>query len=71
VAREWGIPAVCALQELTVHEDTFEIAGTLFREGDILSIDGTTGDVFIGAAKIAGGEEEDPYVATLRAWRDG
>jgi len=70
VAREWGIPAVCALEALTVHDDTFEIAGTLFHEGDILSIDGTTGDVFIGAAKIAAGEAEDPYVATLRAWRD-
>jgi pyruvate,orthophosphate dikinase len=70
VAREWGIPAVCALEGLRVHDETFEIAGNLLREGDVLSIDGTTGDVFIGAAKIAGGEEEDPYVTILRAWRD-
>jgi pyruvate,orthophosphate dikinase len=71
VAREWGIPAVCGLEALTVHDQTFEIAGTVSREGDVLSIDGTTGDVFLGEAKIAAGGEEDSYVRILRAWSAG
>jgi len=68
VAREWGIPAVCGLAALSIDgEESFAIGGVALREGDVLSIDGTTGDVFLGeTTTVAGGE--DPYVAILRDW---
>jgi hypothetical protein len=38
----------------------------VYREGDILSIDGDTGAVYAGA--IASRVAVDPYLVTLREW---
>jgi pyruvate,orthophosphate dikinase len=67
VAREWGIPAVCGLETLTVHDDAFEIAGVPYPEGTRMTIDGNTGDVFLGTAETIAAAD-DPYVAVLRKW---
>ena len=53
VARGWGIPAVVGAADLVVTaQDTRTADGTVvFRAGDTITIDGTSGEVWLGAAK--------------------
>jgi pyruvate,orthophosphate dikinase len=67
VAREWGIPAVCGVEALAIDAESFMLGTMLVREGDVISIDGTTGDVFLGTLETVA-SEEDEHVAILRAW---
>ncbi|ODV08283.1 MAG: phosphate kinase [Pseudonocardia sp. SCN 73-27] len=57
VARGWGIPAVVGAHELVVGAaDVRTPAGeVLFGAGDTITIDGTTGEVWLGATTDAGG----------------
>jgi pyruvate,orthophosphate dikinase len=66
VAREWGIPAVCGLEALVVHDRWFEIGGVAYREGDTLTIDGSTGNVYVGTHETV--TEANAYVEILRSW---
>jgi pyruvate,orthophosphate dikinase len=49
VARGLGKPCVVGAGELDVDEEVVRVAGQVFREGDFLSIDGTTGEVLAGS----------------------
>jgi pyruvate,orthophosphate dikinase len=49
VARGLGKPCVVGAGGLDVNEETVRVAGQVFREGDSLSIDGTTGEVLAGS----------------------
>lgn len=49
VARGWGIPAVVGAEEVEVRDGTILVAGRVFAEGEVITIDGQTGDVFAGA----------------------
>ncbi len=66
VARGWGIPAVVGAAAVQVSEDQIIVAGRILREGEHLSIDGSTGEVFAG--DLAGSREIAPEAATLLAW---
>jgi pyruvate, orthophosphate dikinase len=66
VARGWGIPAVVGATGLTVSDDRVEIGDRILRPGDVITIDGRTGEVFEGA--IPGTTEVVPEVRTLLAW---
>ncbi|MGH1369520.1 MAG: pyruvate, phosphate dikinase [Maritimibacter sp.] len=66
VARAWGIPAVCAMENVTLDDTGLSCGGHVYREGDVLSLDGTSGLVFSGA--IEAEHDVDPYLDTLRAW---
>src|SRR5205085_3918708 len=49
VARGWGIPAVVGAEEVNIAGDgTFSIGDVLVREGDVISLDGATGAVYVG-----------------------
>jgi pyruvate,orthophosphate dikinase len=55
VARGMGKTCVCGAEELEVdvHERTLTTHdGTVVREGDVVSIDGTTGTVFLGEVAV-------------------
>ncbi len=55
VARGMGKTCVCGAEELEVDERAGTITlkdGTVVREGDVLSIDGTTGKVFVGEVAV-------------------
>jgi pyruvate,orthophosphate dikinase len=70
VARGWGKPAVCGAESLTVHEDAFTTAdGTTVREGEVISIDGSTGSVYLGAVTLVEGEPP-PQLDVLLGWAD-
>ncbi|MCP3996416.1 MAG: pyruvate, phosphate dikinase [bacterium] len=66
VARGWGIPAVVGAADVIVDGDTVSIGGDSYAKGDTLSIDGSTGEVFVGA--VSSGAEIVPEAATLLEW---
>jgi pyruvate,orthophosphate dikinase len=66
VARGWGIPAVVGAAEVSIDGDAVMVAGRRFAAGDVLSLDGATGEVFAG--EVPGHEEVAPEAATLLAW---
>lgn len=66
VARAWGIPAVCSMEDVTLNDEGLHCGGKIYREGDVLSIDGKSGLVFSGA--IESEHEVDPYIDTLLGW---
>jgi len=86
VGRQMGKPAVvgCGAIRLNEEEKTFSVGGTTIREGDYVSIDGSTGEVFSGEIKtqpseiiqVVRGErkpEDSPVFLTfdkLLSWAD-
>jgi pyruvate,orthophosphate dikinase len=66
VARGWGIPAVVGATGVVVRDGEVVLGDRTFATGDIITIDGGTGEVFAGA--IAGTTEVVPEARTLLAW---
>jgi pyruvate,orthophosphate dikinase len=58
VARQMGKVCVCGASALHInyHEGTLSVGNRVFRKGDFLSIDGTSGEVFAGEVKTAPSE---------------
>src|SRR4051794_26828294 len=54
VARGMGKTCVCGAEDLLVDaaNKTVAVGGTVLTEGDLLSIDGSTGDVFVGQVPV-------------------
>ena len=73
VARQFGIPAVVgvAAMEVDVEKRQATVAGKVYREGDWVSLDGTTGEIFSGKIKTADPTFDDPYLLKLLSWADG
>ena len=66
VARGWGIPAVVGASGIEVRDGEVVIGGRTFRDGDTITIDGASGEVFEG--EIPGRTEPVPQARTLLAW---
>jgi pyruvate,orthophosphate dikinase len=66
VARGWGIPAVVGAAEVQIADRVITIGGRRLDEGSVISIDGSTGEVFEGVA--AGVERVVPEAAVLLGW---
>jgi pyruvate,orthophosphate dikinase len=74
VARQFGKPAVVGVLSLEVDLEQRSMrtsTGTVLREGDWLSIDGTTGEVFAGEIATVVPDVADPYLIELLKWADG
>jgi pyruvate,orthophosphate dikinase len=58
VARQMGKVCVCGASALHIdyHEGTLTVKDKVFRKGDFLSIDGSSGEVFAGEVKTAPSE---------------
>jgi pyruvate, orthophosphate dikinase len=71
VARGLGKPAVCGANELKIDAKagTVTVNGTVIHANDIISIDGTTGQVVIGEVELEI-PEDDPNVAKLLTYAD-
>jgi pyruvate,orthophosphate dikinase len=73
VARQFGTPAVvgCEAIEIDLVARQLDVHGKMVKEGDWLSIDGTTGEVFAGQiATEAPSFEEQAELITLLGWAD-
>jgi pyruvate,orthophosphate dikinase len=66
VARGWGIPAVVGASAVRVGESSVAFGAVILAVGDTITIDGTTGEVFAGAA--AGTLSVVPEAAVLLGW---
>jgi len=66
VARGWGIPAVVGATAVRVENDRVSIGDRTFVVGDLLTIDGTRGEVLSGA--VSGDATIVPEAATLLSW---
>ncbi len=66
VARGWGIPAVVGAADLEVRDGEVFVGDRVLRVGDLLTIDGSTGEVFEGT--VDGATEVVPEAQTLLTW---
>jgi pyruvate,orthophosphate dikinase len=73
VARGLGKPCVSGAESLKVNTEgrQFQVDGRVIKEGDEISIDGTTGEVFAGAIPtIATNFSDEKDLVTLLGWAD-
>jgi pyruvate,orthophosphate dikinase len=66
VARGWGIPAVVGAAGIQVGDGVVVIGDRTLKTGDVITIDGTSGEVFEGT--IPATTEIAPEARTLLAW---
>ena len=74
VARSMGLPCVAGAESLKIDYGKREMrAGSVtVKEGDVISIDGTTGEIFAGELPTIEARFEDEHdLATLLGWADG
>jgi pyruvate,orthophosphate dikinase len=69
VARGWGIPAVVGAEQVLIGEDGFTVGDVRVAEGDVISLDGTTGEVVIGERHLASAEPPAEFEVLL-GWAD-
>jgi len=71
VARGMGTPAVCGAAELDIDvaAKQFKVGKTVVNEGDVISINGTTGEVVVGAVAVITPEPTGPF-DTILGWAD-
>jgi pyruvate,orthophosphate dikinase len=75
VARGLGLPCVAGTEGIRVHEEErlFRVLGSdiVIHEGDDISIDGATGEVFAGIIKTVDADfEKETYLKQLLEWAD-
>jgi len=74
VARQFGKPAVVGVMALDVdpekREATIKRSSVVLREGDWVSIDGTTGEVFLGQVETMQPSLQEPALIELLGWAD-
>ena len=75
VARGLGLPCVAGSEDIRVHEEErlFRVVGsdTVIHEGDDISIDGATGQVFAGIIKTVDADfEKEADLKKLLGWAD-
>ena len=69
VARGMGKPCVASCDELTLGDGTATLAGQVLQEGDVLTIDGGTGRVFVGEVPLVPPQINDDF-ETILSWAD-
>ncbi|MBI2251482.1 MAG: pyruvate, phosphate dikinase, partial [Armatimonadetes bacterium] len=72
VARGWGIPCVVGCEALSVSAEKkhFSVKGQVFKEGEKISIDGSTGEVFLGELPLISPSELTPDCVELLKYAD-
>ena len=73
VARQFGKPAVVGCQDLVIdaeHKRMQTASGRVLCEGDWISLDGSTGEVFAGKLATFVPDVQDPHLSKLLSWAD-
>jgi pyruvate,orthophosphate dikinase len=70
VCRGMGKPCICGLEELEILEDDkcFKIKGQIFKQGQQISLNGSTGEVYAGKIKLVDPELNSNSFNTLMQW---
>jgi pyruvate,orthophosphate dikinase len=71
VARGMGTPAVCGASELDIDVEgkKVRVGNTVINAGEVISINGTTGEVVVGAVPVITPEPTGPF-DTILGWAD-
>jgi pyruvate,orthophosphate dikinase len=69
VARGWGIPAIVGADAVKITGKAFVVGGTKVSEGDVVSLDGTTGEVILGEVAVAAAKPPKEFGVIL-GWAD-
>ena len=69
VARGWGTPAIVGAESVKIVGDQFTVGDVVVNKGDVISLDGTTGTVVLGAMEL---EEAKPPAEfdVILTWAD-
>ena len=73
VARQFGKPAVVgvAALDIDIGQHLMTVGDQVINEGDWISIDGSTGEVFLGKVETMVPDISDPWLMRLLNWADG
>jgi pyruvate,orthophosphate dikinase len=71
VARGMGTPAICGADAVKIDlaGRSFSVGDTTVREGDVISINGTTGEIVVGEVPVVTPEPSGPFGVIL-GWAD-
>jgi pyruvate,orthophosphate dikinase len=69
VARGWGTPAVVGADAIKIDGPRFTVADVVVHEGDVISIDGSTGEVVLGEVTLSAAEPPTEFYVILK-WAD-
>ncbi|MEN9805120.1 MAG: pyruvate phosphate dikinase, partial [Actinomycetota bacterium] len=69
VARGWGTPAVVGAEAIKISGKQFSVGDVTVREGDVISLDGTTGNVVVGEVKLSSAKPPKEFETILK-WAD-
>jgi pyruvate,orthophosphate dikinase len=69
VARGWGTPAVVGAEAIKIEGKQFHVGDVVVKEGDVISLDGSSGEVVLGEMKLAA-SEPPPEFHTILGWAD-
>ena len=69
VARGWGTPAIVGAEELRISGTSFSVGSVVVNEGDWISLDGTSGDVFVGKLELVDSQPPREFDVILK-WSD-
>jgi pyruvate, orthophosphate dikinase len=69
VARGWGTPAIVGAEDVRIKGKQFSVGDVVVNEGDVISIDGTTGEVVLGAMELRNAEPPAEFDTILK-WAD-
>jgi pyruvate,orthophosphate dikinase len=69
VARGWGKPAVVGAESVRIDGTSFTAGQVTVHEGDMISIDGSTGQVVLGEAELTAADVPEEF-RTVLGWAD-
>ncbi len=72
ITRAMGKPCICGAEEVKIdlQAEQFEARGQIVKKGEVITIDGSAGNVYLGALPLV--EAEGPAeLAELLSWADG
>ena len=69
VARGWGKPAVVGAEKVRINGPSFTVGDVTVHQGDVISIDGTTGRVVVGEVPLLNASPPAEFDIILR-WAD-
>jgi pyruvate,orthophosphate dikinase len=72
VARQFGKPAVVGVQslEIDLNDRVLRVGSRVIHEGEWISLDGSTGEVFEGQLEVRTPDLDNPWLKKILAWAD-
>ncbi len=69
VARGWGTPAVVGAEAIKIGKGQFTVGDTVVKEGEVISLDGSSGEIILGELQLAAAEPPAEFDIIL-GWAD-